>query len=68
MTTPFFYTAKSAAEVLGCTDARVRQILIAAEGSIGRKALGGSAWILNSSDLQRVKKLLRKSKKQESLC
>jgi hypothetical protein len=60
------YTAKSAGAQLGCTDARVRQILIAAGGTIGRKAESGSAWILTTADLARVKKFLRNSKNAES--
>jgi hypothetical protein len=56
------YTAKSAATQLGCTDARVRQILIAAGGAIGRKAESGTAWILTDADLGRVKKFLKNNK------
>jgi len=55
-----FYTAQEAADILGCTDARVRQVLTApkiqAENSIGNKH--GRAWLLTQDDVEKLKKFI----------
>lgn len=49
-----FLTAKEAADRLGVTDARVRQLCIQYQ-SIGKKH--GNAWILTGEDIERIKAL-----------
>ena len=48
------FTSKEAANILGVTDARVRQLCIANE-NIGKKH--GHAWILSSEDIARIRAL-----------
>lgn len=51
---PAFFTTKEAGEILGVTDARVRQLCIANE-NIGKKH--GNAWILSAADVDRIRSL-----------
>jgi len=55
-----FYTTKEAAEVLGYTDAHIRQICIDNE-NIGKKH--GFAWLLTEADLVRIENLPDRRKK-----
>lgn len=59
--TTTLYTAQDAAQQLGCTDARIRQICGDPAATIGRKH--GTAWILTPQDLRQIKKVLRKFQK-----
>ncbi len=49
-----FLTSKEAADILGVTDARVRQLCIANE-NIGKKH--GHVWILTMADVDRIRLL-----------
>jgi len=49
-----FLTSKEAAELLGVTDARVRQLCISKE-NIGKKH--GHVWILTGADVERIRLL-----------
>lgn len=51
---PVFFTTKQAGELLGVTDARVRQLCIA-NGNIGKKH--GNAWILSTHDIEQIRNL-----------
>jgi hypothetical protein len=51
MSTQQTYTTAQAAQSLGVTDSRVRQILLEAR-AIGRKH--GTAWILTADDVHRI--------------
>lgn len=47
-----FLNVKEAAELIGCTDARVRQMLLADEMK-GRKATA-SIWLIHRSEVERI--------------
>lgn len=48
------FTSKEAAQILGVTDARVRQLCISYE-NIGKKH--GNAWIISSEDISKIRSL-----------
>jgi len=58
-----FYTAQEAADRLGVTDARIRQLCSAYE-TIGKKH--GFAWLLTEADLLRIQQLPEFRKKSAS--
>jgi hypothetical protein len=58
MSKHIYYTSREAADKMGVTDARIRQICIAEK--IGKKF--ATAWQLSSSDLKRIAKHTRSGK------
>lgn len=58
--TTMFYTSREVADLLGVTDARIRQI--AAEKPVGLKR--GRDWWFNESDVEIIRHGLRKKTKQ----
>ena len=47
------YTTEQVSQMIGVTDARVRQMAIASNGAIGRK--WGRDWVFTDADLDRMR-------------